>query len=198
MGIQSLIVSRQDHVNLSPWLVLSKLPVNLPEERPLVSNWPPRLPVRAPPPPVESRSPIVIVPVPWLFVRSVVTKNPLSSSSVNCPSSVSGEKLLRISKLISGSRALPLALCKRPARLTWSACSIHQLVRHPRQACDHHAKGYSARQKNPWRTSLNPVSTVHCIPRSRSTRTTTVSLHKTSIFFRPLLHLKNLQLGLSD
>merc|ERR1712029_69106 len=74
----------------------------------------------------------------------------------------------------------------------------HQLVRHPRQACDHHAKGYSARQKNPWRTSLNPVSTVHCIPRSRSTRTTAVSLHKTSIFFRPLLHLKNLQLGLSD
>merc|ERR1712029_1211464 len=59
----------------------------------------------------------------------------------------------------------------------------HQLVRHPRQACDHHAKGYSARQKNPWRTSLNPVSTVHCIPRTSSTRTTTVSLHKTSIFF---------------
>merc|ERR1712025_1509666 len=76
MGIQSLIVLHQDHVHFSPWLVPSKLPVNLPEERPLVSNWPPRLPVRAPPPPVESRSPIVIVPVPWLFVRSVVTKNP--------------------------------------------------------------------------------------------------------------------------
>ena len=64
----------------------------------------------------------------------------------------------------------------------------HQLVRHPRQACDHHAKGYSARQKNPWRTSLNPVSTVHCIPPS-STRTQTVSRRQTSSqnlhIFRP-------------
>ena len=36
-------------------------------------------------PPVEWRSLIVIVPVPWLFMRSVVTKSPLNFWSASCP-----------------------------------------------------------------------------------------------------------------
>merc|ERR1711953_288665 len=127
-SFDTFLVTFQDFQNFhycefASWLVQSKPLGNPPEERLPGNNWPPKPLGNLPPHPEERRSPIVIVPVPWLFVRSVVTKNPLSSSSVNCPSSVSREKLLMVSKLISGSRALPLALCKRPARLTWSACS---------------------------------------------------------------------------
>ena len=63
----------------SQWPVPSRPLVNPPEERLPANNWPPRLPVRAPRPPVESRSPTGTVPVQWLSVRSGVTRNPLSS-----------------------------------------------------------------------------------------------------------------------
>ena len=38
----------------------------------------------------------------------------------------------------------------------------HQLVRNPRQACDHHAKGYSAGTKNPRREGLRSSSSHSC------------------------------------
>merc|ERR1712111_256526 len=62
---------------------------------------------------------IVIALEPWPSARSVVIKSPLNSSSVNCPSSDSLEKLLRISKLILGFKVLLLVPFKRPLRLTW-------------------------------------------------------------------------------
>merc|ERR1712086_311709 len=67
------------------WPVQSKLPVNLPEERLLGNNWLPRLPGSLPPQLEESRNPIVIVPVPLLFVKLGVTKSQLNCLSASCP-----------------------------------------------------------------------------------------------------------------
>merc|ERR1712025_1543164 len=134
MGIQSLIVLHQDHVHFSPWLVPSKLPVNLPEERPLVSNWPPRLPVRAPPPPVESRSPIVIVPVPWLFVRSAKTSR-LTCVSNPLPSWPS-KRLLRLTSSVSSKTptcalSMPSVSPSCPRTSNLPAVSVENALKQP-------------------------------------------------------------------
>merc|ERR1712051_603178 len=107
---------------LSPWLVQSRPPVSPPEERLQGSSSPLRPPGSPPPPPEESRSPTDTGPELWLSVRSGDTRSPLSSSSGSFPSSVSSEESLRISKLISDSSLLPLALFRRPARLAWLDC----------------------------------------------------------------------------
>merc|ERR1711976_511152 len=131
MGFQSLIVHRQDNVNSQQWLVPSKLPENLLEERLLVSNWPPRLLARAPPPPEVSRSPIVIGLVLWPSVRSVATRSQLNCSSASCPSNVSSVRSPRTSRQTCGSNPLLLWLCKKLLRLTWlvfsriPTCAIH-------------------------------------------------------------------------
>merc|ERR1711976_1092520 len=104
------------------WPVQSRPLVSPPEERLPGSSSPLRLPGSPPPPPEESRSPTDTGPELWLSVRSGDTRSPLSSSSGSCPSSVSSEKSPRISKLISDSSPLPLALYRRPARLTWLVC----------------------------------------------------------------------------
>ena len=44
----------------------------------------------------------------------------------------------------------------------------HQLVRHPRQACHHHAQGHPAGQEDPWRTCIRrsgqwPTPSVHLV-----------------------------------
>merc|ERR1711983_54726 len=104
------------------WPVQSRPPVSPLEERLPGSSSPPRPPGSRLPPPEESRSPTDTGPVRWLSVRSGDTRSPLSSSSESCPSSVSSEKSPRISKLISDSSPLPLALFRRPARLTWLVC----------------------------------------------------------------------------
>merc|ERR1712029_950266 len=104
------------------WPVQSRPPVSPPEEKLRGSSWPPRPPGSPPPPPEESRSPTDTGPELWLSVRSGDTRSLLSSSSGSFPSSVSSEKSLRISKLISDSSLLRLALSRRPARLTWLVC----------------------------------------------------------------------------
>merc|ERR1711976_1129338 len=123
MGFQSLIVHRQDHVNSQQWLVLSKLPGNLPEERLLVSNWPPRLLARAPPPPEVSRSLIVTGPELWPSVRSVATRSPRSCSSANCPSNVLSVRSPKTSRPTCGSNPPLSWLCNKLQRLTWLAFS---------------------------------------------------------------------------
>merc|ERR1712156_603493 len=105
------------------WLVPSRLPVSPPEERLPGSSWPPRLPESRRPRPAASRSPTGTALVPSLSVRSVVTRNPLSFSSANCPSRGWSEKLLRTSKPISGSKVQPSAPFRRPVKLTWLAFS---------------------------------------------------------------------------
>merc|ERR1711934_1332698 len=92
------------------WPVQSRPPVSPPEERLQGSSSPLRPPGSPPPPPEESRSPTDTGPGLWLSVRSGDTRSPRSSSSGSFPSSVSSEKSLRSSKLISDSSLLPLAL----------------------------------------------------------------------------------------
>merc|ERR1712212_312892 len=105
-----------------PWLVPSRPPVSLPEARPRVSSWPPRPPVNRPLPPEESRSPIGTGPVPSPFVKLEGTRNPLNCSSGNSLSSVSFVRSLRISRLISVSRAQPLVPFRKHLRPTWLVC----------------------------------------------------------------------------
>jgi len=105
-----------------PWPVPSRPLVNPPEEKLPGSSWPPRLPGSPPPLQEEWRSPTDTGQEQSLFVRSEDTRSPLSCSSGSCPSSVWWEKLLRTSRLISGSSLLPLELSRRPVRLTSSVC----------------------------------------------------------------------------
>ncbi|CAP39585.2 Protein CBG23442 [Caenorhabditis briggsae] len=84
------------------------------------SSWPPRLPANRPQLPEESRSHIVTAQEPSLFVRSDVTRSPLSSLSASCHSSVLFVRSPRISRLTFASN-LPLSwLFKSPLRLTSS------------------------------------------------------------------------------
>merc|ERR1712110_925740 len=110
----------------SSWQEPSKLLVNLLEARLLVSNWQPRLPGNPLHPPAESRNP-------------VATKSRLNCSSANFTSNVWLGRSLRI------SRPICVSFCRHwrsPGSIRglprWSFRG-HQLVRHPRQACDHHA-----------------------------------------------------------
>lgn len=98
------------------WHVQSRLPVSPLEERLHESSWLPRRLGRVPRPPVASRSPIGTVPEPSLYVRSGVTRNPLSCLSVSCRSSVWCVKSHKISKPIFASNRLPLAPSRRPAK----------------------------------------------------------------------------------
>merc|ERR1712027_46258 len=82
------------------WPVLSRPLVNPLEERLPGSSWPPRLPGNLLHPLEESRNLTDTDLVLWLSERSEDTRSPLSCSSESCHSSVSREKLLRISKLI--------------------------------------------------------------------------------------------------
>merc|ERR1739838_580062 len=107
------------HILVEPWLVPSRPPVSLPEARPRVNSWPPRPPVNRPLPLEELRSPIGTGPVPSPFVKSEGTRNPLNCSSGNSLSSVSFVRSLRISKLISVSRAQPLVPFRKHLRPTW-------------------------------------------------------------------------------
>merc|ERR1712123_565076 len=114
--------SNTEQTNLEKWPVPSRQLVSLLEERLQGSSWPPRLPGSQLLPPEESRSPTDTGQEQSLSVRSEDTRSLLSSSSGSCPSSVSREKLLRISRLILGSSLLPLVLSRRPVRLTSLDC----------------------------------------------------------------------------
>merc|ERR1711931_975 len=105
------------------WLEPSKLLENLPEAKPHESSSPPKLPENPPQPPVVSKSHIDSDQEPSLSEKSDDTKNPLNCSSESFHSSDWSEKLPRISKPISDSRALPSWLFKKPPKLTWSASS---------------------------------------------------------------------------
>merc|ERR1712020_178193 len=121
MGSQSK-TNCTEQIKQAPWPVPSKQLVSLLEEKPPGSSLPPRLPGSQPHQLEESRSPTDTGQELSLSVRSGDTRSPLSSSSGSCHSSVSSEKSLRISKLISDSSPLPLALFRRPARPTWLVC----------------------------------------------------------------------------
>merc|ERR1711892_60924 len=114
--------SNTEQTNLEKWPVPSRQLVSLLEERLQGSSWPPRLPGSQLLPPEESRSPTDTGQEPSLSVRSEDTRSLPSSSSGSCPSSVSREKLLRISRLILGSSLLPLVLSRRPVRHTSLDC----------------------------------------------------------------------------
>ena len=89
----------------------------LPEAKHPRNNWQPRLPANLPQPPVESRNPIGIVPVPSLSVRSVVTKSPLSFWSANCHSNVWSVRSLKTSRLTCVSSPAPSWLFKNLQQL---------------------------------------------------------------------------------
>merc|ERR1711892_1176714 len=108
-----------EQTNLEKWPVPSRQLVSLLEERLQGSSWPPRLLGSQLLPPEESRSPTDTGQELLLSVRSEDTRSPQSSSSASCPSSAWSVRLLRISRLTSGSRVLLLGLCRRPARRTW-------------------------------------------------------------------------------
>ena len=108
--------------NLKQWLVQSRLPVNQLEERLPANNWPPRLLVRVPQPLAVSRSLTVIGLVLLPSVRSVVTRNRLSSSFASSLSRDWSVKLLKISRLISDSRVLLWLLSRRPVKPTSLVC----------------------------------------------------------------------------
>jgi len=74
------------------------------------------------PPPVESRSPTDTGQEQWLSVRSGDTRNPLSSSSASCPSSVLSVRSPRTSRLTCVSRAPPSWPSRKPARPTSLVC----------------------------------------------------------------------------
>ncbi|OAV93918.1 hypothetical protein PTTG_04409 [Puccinia triticina 1-1 BBBD Race 1] len=105
------------------WPELSKLPVNPPEVKLLVSNSLPRPPVNRRPLLAVSRSLTDTNPVPSLFVKSEDTRSRPSSSFVNSHSNVSFEKLLRISRLISDSSLPQLGRYRNPLRPTLYPCS---------------------------------------------------------------------------
>ena len=140
---------------------------------------------------------------PWLCVRSVATRSPLSCWSASCPSSVWWEKSPRTSRLTCVSRAPPLELCRWEPHgclswmlsiwlslQTWGNPKLknceenstfltlpcfspyaggqrglpggsvwrHQLVRHPRQACHHHAQRHPVGPSHPRGACLNMLS----------------------------------------
>merc|ERR1712172_276287 len=120
MGVE---IETRDQQHIASWPVPSRQSGSPPEERLRGSNWPPRLPGSQLPPPEESRSPTDTGPEQSPSERSGDTRSPLSSSSASCPSRGLSGRLPRTSKLISGSRALPLELSRRPAKLTSWVCS---------------------------------------------------------------------------
>ena len=99
--------------------LLSKQHVNPQEEKLPGSSWLPRLPVRAPQPPEELRSPIVTGHELWLFVKFVVIKNLLNFLSGNSHSRGLFVKSPKTSKLTFVSKVLPLWHCKKQVKLTW-------------------------------------------------------------------------------
>lgn len=123
-------------------------------------------------------------------MRSVATRNRLSSSSASSPSSVSSVKLPRTSNQTSASSLRPLVLSRSPLRHTSSACSkiptfapsmpsgkqhshpslasLHVLTR---LQCHHPVQGHPARPSSPWRTFLDASSIdISSIIPSRHTR----------------------------
>ncbi|KZL85217.1 hypothetical protein CI238_08150, partial [Colletotrichum incanum] len=100
------------HTQQSQWPALSRPPVSPLVARLPASSSPPRPPARAPPPPEVSRSLTATSLVPSLFVRSVVTRSPLSFSSASSPSSVWFVRSLRTSSPTSASSPPPSALCR--------------------------------------------------------------------------------------
>ena len=115
-----------------------------------------RRPARAHRPPEESRNLTVTGLEQSLSVRFVVTRRAPSFSSTSCLSSVSLVRLRRTSTPICASRARPSWSCRRPARgLPRRSLRGHQLLRHPRQACHHHARGHPVGPSYSWRTCLS-------------------------------------------
>jgi len=103
--------------NLFQWPVPSRLQENPPEARHLVSSWQQRLPANLLQQPEVWRNPIVSGQELWLWEKSGSTKRVPSSWSASFPSKGSWEKLLRISRPISGSRAVLSQLFKKQPRL---------------------------------------------------------------------------------
>ena len=101
------------------------------------SSWPPRLLGSLPLLLEVSRSPTATGLAQllwgrsggkWLGICEIImwtsgTRSQLSCSSASCPSSALSERLLRISRLTWGSRALLWWLFRRPVRHTWWASS---------------------------------------------------------------------------
>jgi hypothetical protein len=123
-----------------------------------------------------SRSPTDTSLVPSLFVRSVVTRSRLSSSSESSPSNVWFVRLLRILSLISDSNLQPYVKAllffmenvsltsvpdRRFARIRRGISRLplrrHQPLRHSRQACYHSIEGYPTCKTSPRRAILNGV-----------------------------------------
>ncbi|CAH1383897.1 unnamed protein product, partial [Tenebrio molitor] len=113
-----------------------------PEEKPPGNNWLPKRRGKALPPLAASRSPTVTDLVPWLCVRSVVTRKVPSCSSASFLSTFGeGDR--------SGFQnrfALPKLRRDGPPgserSLLGRSVRGHEFVRHPRQTCNHHAKGH--------------------------------------------------------
>ena len=58
----------------------------------------------------------------------------------------------------------PLITGSKWSLLGWSVWG-HQLVRHPRQACNHHAQGYPAGTSYPWRACINATCQYYLRPK---------------------------------
>merc|ERR1712137_157237 len=103
--------SKVGYLYLLSWPVPNKQLASLPVARPLGNTSLPREP-RSPPPPVESRSPTDIDPVPLLSVKSA-----------SSPSNVLCVRLLRITSPIFVSNLPRWLLFRRPPSLTWLVSS---------------------------------------------------------------------------
>merc|ERR1739838_42052 len=110
-------------LNLTSWLVLSKLLVSPQVAKPLENNWQPKLQGSLLQLPEVSRSHIGIAQELWHSVKSVDIKNLPSCRSASCHSNVSFERLPRISKPTCVSNLAQLWLSRKLQRHIWLAFS---------------------------------------------------------------------------
>ncbi|CAH1384805.1 unnamed protein product [Tenebrio molitor] len=87
------------------------------------------------------KNPTVTDLVPWLCVRSVVTRKVPSCSSASFLSTFGEGDRSGFQNRFALQSSAVMALRKR-AKLTWSVCSRTRICAPSRQTCNHHAKGH--------------------------------------------------------
>ena len=136
--------------SVSSWLEPSKPPASPREARLHESSSPPRPLANPPPTPEASRSPTVTVPEPLPFAKSGAIRSRLNSCFARNPFAPRPRDRPRFQirfKVPVNSHACQPGGGRGLSRWTLRG---HQHLRHPRQARDDHAEGYSAGPPHPW------------------------------------------------